>query len=403
MKMQVIYGLCFVALSSGSFSQVAMQSQQVDRHCALYPKQVDSVYAYVWKGSTANWELSTIWQYQSSVGRHDALLFINAIDRSPKQNWEYVHDGRGNRIFEVSKVWWNNKWDLYLKRESEYDSSDKKTNQIISFWKNGGWVLTTNISFEYIEDKLYRTYTRKWDQNGLLYDLSFSESKYEHEKLTEVREYKMPDLTLTRVSKYTYNTNGHLEELLILNPVEGEVSENNFVPAQLHRYTYDEYNLLRELISHDWNGSDWISANRFKYHYSLDKAKKVAICHNGQTICVSINALKAHLNHGDKLGKCSVTEQNEKKNWNTNSDAQSRFPFIIYPNPVKHSFTIKYDGDNSICINRIDILDSNGKIVKTTKTSEIEGIIIDRGSLKAGRYYIRLSGEESFMSTIIFN
>jgi hypothetical protein len=32
---------------------------------------------------------------------------------------------------------------------------------------------------------------------------------------------------------------------------------------------------------------------------------KVEICHNGRTICVSQNAVQAHLNHGDTLGSCN--------------------------------------------------------------------------------------------------
>lgn len=41
------------------------------------------------------------------------------------------------------------------------------------------------------------------------------------------------------------------------------------------------------------------------YDYCDTKKKKVNICHNGKTLCVSINALKAHLDHGDVLGKCN--------------------------------------------------------------------------------------------------
>ena len=38
-----------------------------------------------------------------------------------------------------------------------------------------------------------------------------------------------------------------------------------------------------------------------------DQAKKVTICHKGQTMEVAGPALQAHLNHGDTLGPCSVT------------------------------------------------------------------------------------------------
>ena len=40
------------------------------------------------------------------------------------------------------------------------------------------------------------------------------------------------------------------------------------------------------------------------YEFCDDKEKKVYICHNGKTICVSINAIDAHLAHGDELGQC---------------------------------------------------------------------------------------------------
>lgn len=41
-----------------------------------------------------------------------------------------------------------------------------------------------------------------------------------------------------------------------------------------------------------------------EYDYCDDNNKKVYICHNGNTLCVSINAIKAHLDHGDLLGQC---------------------------------------------------------------------------------------------------
>ena len=42
------------------------------------------------------------------------------------------------------------------------------------------------------------------------------------------------------------------------------------------------------------------------YEYCDDKNKKVYICHNGHTICVSVNAIWAHINNheGDVLGQC---------------------------------------------------------------------------------------------------
>ena len=47
------------------------------------------------------------------------------------------------------------------------------------------------------------------------------------------------------------------------------------------------------------------------YDYCDDKNKKVYICHNGHTICVSISAIKAHLDHGDLLGKCDDDDDDD--------------------------------------------------------------------------------------------
>ena len=38
--------------------------------------------------------------------------------------------------------------------------------------------------------------------------------------------------------------------------------------------------------------------------YCNDKETKVYICHNGHTICVSVNAINAHMAHGDTMGEC---------------------------------------------------------------------------------------------------
>ena len=38
-----------------------------------------------------------------------------------------------------------------------------------------------------------------------------------------------------------------------------------------------------------------------------DPPKKVTICHKGNTLEISENALDAHLGHGDTVGPCAIT------------------------------------------------------------------------------------------------
>lgn len=40
------------------------------------------------------------------------------------------------------------------------------------------------------------------------------------------------------------------------------------------------------------------------------KSDKIYICHKGQTMRLPDNAIRAHLNHGDRLGACSAENNN---------------------------------------------------------------------------------------------
>ncbi|NNE31041.1 MAG: hypothetical protein HKN40_01595 [Winogradskyella sp.] len=70
--------------------------------------------------------------------------------------------------------------------------------------------------------------------------------------------------------------------------VDGEITEIN---------TLNEFKDTLQLVVDACSGSS-------EYEYCHSNNKKVYICHNGTTICVSINAINAHLEHGDELGQC---------------------------------------------------------------------------------------------------
>jgi hypothetical protein len=55
--------------------------------------------------------------------------------------------------------------------------------------------------------------------------------------------------------------------------------------------------------------------------YCDDKQKKAYICHNGMTLCVSINAIDAHLAHGDSLGQCD--DDNDKNEAEVSEDEKN--------------------------------------------------------------------------------
>ena len=59
------------------------------------------------------------------------------------------------------------------------------------------------------------------------------------------------------------------------------------------------------------------------YEYCNNNQSKIYICHNGNTICVNINAKDAHLAHGDSLGKCDDNDDDDEQDNDDDDDVSS--------------------------------------------------------------------------------
>jgi hypothetical protein len=49
-----------------------------------------------------------------------------------------------------------------------------------------------------------------------------------------------------------------------------------------------------------------LTTNSFAKGGDCNDKDKVIVCHNGEDLCISINALQAHLDHGDTEGSCTT-------------------------------------------------------------------------------------------------
>jgi hypothetical protein len=99
---------------------------------------------------------------------------------------------------------------------------------------------------------------------------------------------------------------------------------------------------------------------------------KVLVCHKGNTICISPNAVPAHLNHGDYLGNC---RDNDTKGDNSNGVPDVYKLYTNYPNPFNPACKIKFDLPID-SYTRLIIYDAIGR----------EVIRLIDGQMKAGRY-----------------
>jgi hypothetical protein len=113
---------------------------------------------------------------------------------------------------------------------------------------------------------------------------------------------------------------------------------------------------------------------------------KVAMCHNGNIICVDENAVAAHLAHGDNVGPCVSNRANTGRG---EAEQSLKTGFAIYPNPNKGDLLISMDlHDDDIKEATIHIMNINGQLIKQVNVNNQRRVNV---RLKeSGLYFIKL-------------
>ena len=119
---------------------------------------------------------------------------------------------------------------------------------------------------------------------------------------------------------------------------------------------------------------------------------KVKICHNGQEICVSSNAVQSHLDHGDKLGSCTSISNFAKKEKNKDLIINEILEenVSVYPNPVSTLLNVKVSEVHKGA--KLELYNSLGMKVQSqalNNTSEV--MYVDR--LPSGMYFLNIKNE----------
>jgi hypothetical protein len=124
--------------------------------------------------------------------------------------------------------------------------------------------------------------------------------------------------------------------------------------------------------------------NAQNYTYCGNNNDKVLICHHGMTLCVSMNAVQAHLNHGDFLGNCTDTIPPPKSPVGENNFTPDKFILSQnFPNPFNPETNINF----SIPVNAfvsLKVYDITGK--------EVASLISE--NMNAGTYSVVWNASE---------
>jgi hypothetical protein len=121
--------------------------------------------------------------------------------------------------------------------------------------------------------------------------------------------------------------------------------------------------------------------------YCDDKQKKILICHNGKTKCVSINAMDAHLAHGDYLGTCVG---NSKEAQDIAEEVPTFYDVVSWPNPTRDSFNIRMSTPNTTDKVSMRAFDINGRLIHSNLINGNEDYQFG-SQFNSGIYFVILS------------
>jgi hypothetical protein len=392
--------MLLIVVPAKLLTQTTMNSGIANRGCESYPSLVDSLYAYDWDNENNQWKKVSIRLYESENGRYDRVEFIEPVNRVPVRAWEYYYDSYGNRNLEISSSFRNSVWTVNLKKESEFDQDRNKLSELRTYFKQEKWNFVSFAYYDYSDGRLMSIHHQEKDSNGSLYDVSWSDYFYRENKLEKVVAYDGSTGMATGQDSYIYNmeTGRLVERQTFINNSEDEEWDQEPVTRQL--YFYDEFSFLRELLYQRLVNGIWVSYHKIVYFYKLDTARKVAICHNGVSICISRNALKAHLSHNDKLGVC---DENSNFQHGTDREARLKLPFSVYPNPARERINLKFEDSDRNDRYQVELVDAYGKVIRVIDAYNKGVVVIERGNLRNGNYFLRISGKEVYSIPVIFN
>jgi hypothetical protein len=108
---------------------------------------------------------------------------------------------------------------------------------------------------------------------------------------------------------------------------------------------------------------------------------KVTVCHNGKLLCISKEAVKSHLAHGDLLGSGNCKEEPRPI---------KTFKIMVMPNPFINTTNIRYEvPENGRVL--IMFFDSQGRLLSIPVNSERKpgtyNLIFNAAHLNTGIYY----------------
>lgn len=364
--------------------------------CDTHVEQADSSINFKYEERSGSYTPLTVLINKYDIrGNLVNVVKKNLPSRENVYNQIFLYNSDDNLIRYTLQLWDGVKWVDNLINERTYTPDGYIDSEVFLRENSQGLFAPYQRHFYVNENGHPVTYLRQIkDANDNWYN--FSEHFYVYDEMGRLTmlygKYYNRDLVYWERTSFYNSENQITERYFRQLKYDPLIRENVLMNIQQQKYKYNQYGNIEEVYNHDWIENSWVYTNKDVAYYSLLKGKKVSICHKGKEICVAVEAVKAHLAHGDKLGPCPTPDSNMDFSTTNNPRPNQILPgFSLYPNPVKNNVRITLNSDHANYSNCL-ILSQTGQLIKSFSMKGMCELEIDVSRLRPGLYFIKVTG-----------
>lgn len=387
------------SLENPAINEYFCNDKQHNKEC-INPR-VDWIDVYRWLPELNSWQKDQTFYY--TYNDYQNLAEINVFDHQNNMfSQKYLYEYAANQLlmkrtlqYFIEGVWQDNVLYYYT-----YNADNNLWKLTIKELLSTGWNFTQRHIYWYDQEKNPTGFMRQRWIDGKWANYVIHRYTYDNcMMLTGTTETRVNGGEMFRQNFYSYDRNALLAERLVQVKNEDDIWENTLRVEHIS----DNRGRIIERYNQLWIDGAWVDDVKRVYHYESDSPHKAEICHKGNTICISVNAVHAHLAHGDCLGKCKDSDgnntQGKLKSGYTSAFSGSQGEITVYPNPFNERFFITLQENHAF--SKIEIFDYTGKLVRSIDSPGFGEITLDMTDLPKGIYFLRATGPESFSMKLV--
>jgi hypothetical protein len=356
----------------------------------------DSIQNYSYNTGSGTWDFAGTTYYFYNSGLIDSAVTTDNSRMSVSKTI-YLYAG-GNFTEALTQVFNSGSWVPSQDQVLYYDSENILNERIVTKWTAGQWQNLNRFTYFY-NNSLLTVYNREMWRNNSWTDFSADSLFYDENDFLIERSARLKSSGeyVTR-QLYEYDIYGRR-----LYMTRQDYINNEWINVSRSNSLYDKCRNQSGSLNDMWDGYAWQQSSKSVvfYHYEYDLSllpNKVPVCHDGTTIIIKKTVLPTHLAHGDCPGECfdskgSVTVNEEP------SVQKNIPPFVVYPNPAAEWLNIRLT-DNECPVSRIELLDFNGRVVRSVNPGEQTEVTLDLSNIISGNYILRITSDTVY-STVI--